>query len=136
MKVSLYKNNVISIAIILSKYFHSKNFLNFLQDILVNMLKKEKKRAADAVGQLDRLGQTPNARPGSSYSEGGLTNGHSKFVTEREDQGSDKRTASVNMGHNKSHTTKERATSDIEEKTKKKICKFRKTLTIQTLNPM
>lgn len=50
-----------------SALFWNCFFLNLFLDILVNMLKKEKKRVKDASLQLERLGQRP---PSSARGEG------------------------------------------------------------------
>lgn len=59
---------------IINKYlivFH----LNQWTDILVNMLKKEKKRANDAISELESFGQLP--RQSSSASESSMANSRS-----------------------------------------------------------
>lgn len=96
-------------------------------NILVNMLKKEKKRATDAINQLD---QTGGGHPGSTYSEGPSLNGHEHKSSRMaagfaggESNHQRRRASSMDAGLSGKQSKKSdsREPSDIEEKTKKKI---------------
>jgi hypothetical protein len=73
-----------------------------MKDILVNMLKKEKKRAQDAISELESFGQLP--RQSSSAGESSAANSRSNSRNQ--------------MGPDKT-----RKMSQSEERTKHKICK-------------
>lgn len=94
------------------------------------MLKKEKKRATDAINQLD---QTGGGHPGSTYSEGPSLNGHEHKSSRMaagfaggESNHQRRRASSMDAGLSGKQSKKSdsREPSDIEEKTKKKICMF------------
>lgn len=76
--------------------------LNTKTDILVNMLKKEKKRAQDAISELESFGQLP--RQSSSTSESSMANSRSN-------------------SRNQLSPDKSQKLSKSEEKAKQTICK-------------
>lgn len=76
--------------------------LNTKKDILVNMLKKEKKRAQDAISELESFGQLP--RQSSSTSESSMANSRSN-------------------SRNQLSPDKSQKLSKSEEKAKQTICK-------------
>ncbi|KAK3576776.1 hypothetical protein CHS0354_014591 [Potamilus streckersoni] len=81
-------------------------------NILVNMLKKEKKRAADALSQLERFGhRPPSARNGSDQQ----VNGHDQSSHSRSD------VSSATSSHGGWSKEKHRLQKEKEEKTKAKI---------------
>lgn len=55
--------------------------LNTKKDILVNMLKKEKKRAQDAISELESFGQLP--RQSSSTSESSMSNSRNQLSPDK-----------------------------------------------------
>ena len=113
------------------------------------MLKKEKKRAADAVSQLERVGSS--GRPTSTHSDGPVSNGHSQPHGHAQPHGHTqphghgghghghsrmaadfaggegtshrRRASSVDDGNPRRAGPRENS-SDFEEKTKKKICEW------------
>ena len=95
------------------------------------MLKKEKKRAAEAISQLERHGQAPMPRPASTQSDGPVSNGHGQQTSSRmaagfaagEGRAQRERAPSLDAVDSRKPSTRENS-SDFEEKAKKKICKL------------
>ena len=88
-----------------------------LSDILVNMLKKEKKRAADAVAALDRHGHDPPmSQRARSGSEGAVMNGHAPNMA----QG---RSSASPGSARRERGGREKPLSARDKKTQQKICK-------------
>ena len=94
-----------------------------MSDILVNMLKKEKKRAADAVKQLEGLGHTL-PRSDTMTSEGSLTNGNHGDSSLSWQRTSSTTSSQVLPSSSASSAERQRHMKEKEEKTKQKICKL------------
>ena len=114
-------------------------------DILVNMLKKEKKRAKDSAALLQRLGHNPpgsardsrhyevnesvNVRDSKQYEVNGKVNGHDTSAGSRSTPGSRMNTGNSDDWRRPPSGTgiskeKQRQRIEHDAKVKKKICKF------------
>lgn len=82
-------------------------FLNSYKDILVGMLKKEKKRSADAMAEVESFGRMKSFEDNSRPSSGRRSRG-----------------SRMNTAESLSANKRNSSSTSLDEQTKTKICKY------------